>query len=147
MKISNLAVLATCVANLLVLSGCEEVRIPYGKLPSKAKAFIETFFPNESCIYAERERDDGRREYKVELSDGTEIGFYESGDWKSVDCKYSLLPAGIVPQAIVDDLAVRFPEARISKAARERGGYEIAIGNGLELIYSADGTFIREDRF
>ena len=88
MKISNLAVLATCVANLLVLSGCEEVRIPYGKLPSKAKAFIETFFPNESCIYAERERDDGRREYKVELSDGTEIGFYESGDWKSVDCKY-----------------------------------------------------------
>ena len=147
MKITNLAVLATMFAGLLALSGCEEMRIPYGKLPSKAKAFIETFFPNESCIYAERERDDGRKEYKAELSNGTEIEFYESGDWKKVDCKYSLLPEGIVPQAIVDDLAVRYPGAGIYKAERERGGYEISIGNGLELIYSADGTFIREDIF
>ncbi len=109
MKISNLAVLATCVANLLALSGCEEVRIPYGKLPSKAKAFIETFFPNESCIYAERERDDGRREYKVELSDGTEIGFYESGDWKSVDCKYCC-PRASSPKRSSTTLRYDIPE-------------------------------------
>ena len=50
-------------------------------------------------------------------------------------------------QAIVEDLAVRYPGAKIYKAERERGGYEIKITGGLELIYSADGTFVREDMY
>ena len=99
-----------------------------------------------SCVYAERERDDGRREYEAKLSNGTDLEFHGTGQWKKVDCGYSFLPAGIVPQAIIEDLAVRYPGAKIYKAKRERGGYEIKITGGLELIYSADGTFVREDR-
>lgn len=141
-------VLATMVASMLLLTGCDdEERISYGKLPSAARTFIETFFPTESCVYAERDRDDGRREYEARLSNGTEIKFDASGEWTEVDCKFSLLPEGIVPQTIVEDLAVRYPEAGIYKISREMGGYEVAISGGLELIYSADGTFIREDRF
>ena len=128
------------IAGTLLFTECASMRIPYRRLPAKAKAFIETYFPAESCVYAERDRDDGRKEYEVKLSNA-------SGDWKKVDCGYSFLPAGIVPQAIVEDLAARFPGSKIYKAERERGGYEISIGNGLELIYSADGTFIREDIF
>ena len=63
-----------------------------------------------------------------------------------MDCGYSFLPAGIVPQAIIEDLAVRYPGAHSYNATRERGAYEIKIPGGLELIYSADGTFVREDR-
>lgn len=143
-----MVVLATIVASLLLSTGCErddEQRIPYEKLPAAARTFIETYFPAESCLYAERERDDGRREYEVKLSDGTDIDFHGMGEWKKVDCGYSFLPAGIVPAAIVEDLTVRYPEAKIYKAERERGGYEIELGNGLELIYSADGTFVRAD--
>lgn len=135
------------IAGTLLFTECASMRIPYRRLPAKAKAFIETYFPAESCVYAERDRDDGRKEYEVKLSNGTDIDFHASGDWKKVDCGYSFLPAGIVPQAIVEDLAARFPGSKIYKAERERGGYEISIGNGLELIYSADGTFIREDIF
>ncbi len=79
----------------------------------------------------------------MKLSNGTDIDFHASGDWKKVDCEYSFLPAGIVPQAIVDDLAERFPGARISKAERERGGYKLTLGSGAEMIYAADGRFIR----
>ncbi len=76
-------------------------------------------------------------EYKVELSDGTEIGFYESGDWKSVDCKYLLLPAGILPRADRRRHCGTISRSRyLQGRLRKRGGYEIAIGNGLELIYS-----------
>ncbi len=74
------------------------------------------------------------------------LEFHGTGQWKKVDCGYSFLPAGIVPQAIIEDLAVRYPGAKIYKAKRERGGYEIKITGGLELIYSADGTFVQEDR-
>ena len=135
--------LAALVAGVLLFTECASMRIPYRRLPAKAKAFIETYFPAESCVYAERDRDDGRREYEVKLSNGTDIDFHASGDWKKVDCEYSFLPAGIVPQAIVDDLAVRFPGGRISKAERERGGYKLTLGNGAEMIYSSDGGFVR----
>ncbi len=148
MKIKHYAMIATAlVAGVVLFTECASMRIAYRRLPARAKTFVETFFPGERCVYAERDRDDGCREYEVKLANGTDIDFHASGDWKKVSCEYSFLPAGIVPQAIVDDLAVRFPEARIYKVDRERGGYEITIGNGLELIYSADGTFIRAETF
>ena len=135
--------LAALVAGVLLFTECASMRIPYRRLPTKAKAFIETYFPTESCVYAERDRDDGRREYEVKLSNGTDIDFHASGDWKKVDCEYSFLPAGIVSQAIVDDLAERFPGARISKAERERGGFNLTLDRGAKMIYAADGRFIR----
>lgn len=124
-----------------------EMRIPCCWLPSGAKTFVATYFPDADCVYAEREWEDGRREFEVKFSDGTDIEFRASGEWKKVDCGYSFLPAGIVPQAIVEDLAVRYPGSTIYKIERERGGYEITIGNGMELIYASDGTFVRADAY
>lgn len=139
------AVLAAMLACLLILAGCDdEVRISYGKLPSQAQAFIETFFPAESCVRAEREKDNGRKEYKVELSNGTQIEFNASGQWIEVDCQFSALPAGVLPEAVSAHMAGHYPQAVPYKVERQIGGYEVSISGGLELIYSADGTFVRE---
>lgn len=135
------------IAYLLLAVGCKDDReIPYHKLPAKAQNFIETFFPSESDIYAEREHNDGDKEFEVRLGGGIEIEFDSDGNWKSVDCRFSTVPEGIVPQNIVADVAVRYPGVGIHKAERMPGGYEISTGNGLELLYSADGTFVRIDR-
>ena len=147
-RITNTAVLTALFSLLLGLSVCDdEERISYGRLPAAARTFIETYFPAESCVYAERDRDDGRREYEVRLSNGAEIKFDAQGQWFEVDCKFSLLPAGIVPQTIAADIAARYPGAGAYKVERAMGGYEISIGSGLELIYSAAGTFVREERY
>ena len=147
-NISTSAVLTAFLFLLLAAWGCDdEERISYGKLPSAARTFIETYFPTESCVYAERDRDDGRREYEVRLSNGAEIKFDAQGQWFEVDCKFSLLPAGIVPQTIAADIAARYPGAGAYKVERAMGGYEISIGSGVELIYSAAGTFVREERY
>lgn len=143
-----MVMLAVIAASLLSLTGCDDEReIPYSKLPAAAKNFIETYFPKESCVYAQREKEDGRKEYEARLSNGTELEFNQLGEWKKVDCKFSTLPEGIVPQKIKLDIQTRYQAAGIYKAEREYGGYEISIGNGLELIYSEDGTFIREERY
>ena len=133
------------LVGMLGLQSCDDEReISYGKLPSLARAFIETYFPDQSVSYAERDKDDGRREYSVVLSNGTEIDFDQNGDWESVDCKFSVLPEGIVPQSIDEDMAIRYPDAKAYKIERQLGGYELSIGQGRELVYAADGTFIRE---
>lgn len=107
---------AALVAGVLLFTECASMRIPYRRLPAKAKAFIETYFPAERCVYAERDRDDGRREYEVKLSDGTEIDFHATGDWKKVECEYSFVPAGIVPQTIY-----RRPRTALSRRTYYRG--------------------------
>ena len=111
-RITNTTVLTALFSLLLGLSACDdEERISYGRLPAAARTFIETYFPTESCVYAERDRDDGHREYEVRLSNGAEIKFDAQGQWFEVDCKFSLLPAGIVPQTIAADIAARYPGA------------------------------------
>lgn len=134
------------LAGILTLAGCDdEQRISYGKLPAAARTFIEHYFPENRVTYAEREKDDGRREYKAVLDNGTELQFDGSGMWESVDCKFSLLPEGIIPEPIAADIAARYPDAAAYKIERELGGYEIGLNNGLQAIYAADGTFVREE--
>lgn len=49
---------------------------------------------------------------------------------------------------IAADIAARYPGAPAPyKVERAMGGYEISIGSGVELIYSAAGTFVREERY
>ena len=52
------------------------------------------------------------------------------------------MPAGILPEAIMTDIANRYPNAVVYKAEKQLGGYEIDI-NGWELYYDKQGVFIR----
>ena len=81
---------------VLSLSGCDDEKtIGYEDLPGSARAFIEQYFPGRSVVRAQREKDDGTRQYEATLDDGTELSFDASGSWYEVDCKFSLLPEGI----------------------------------------------------
>lgn len=147
-RITNTAVLTAFFSLLLGLSSCDdEERISYGRLARRRRVHLSRRdFPRESCVYAERDRDDGRREYEVRV-ERLRNQIDAQGQWFEVDCKFSLLPAGIVPDIIAADIAVRYPGAGMYKVERAMGGYEISIGSGLELIYSSNGTFVREDRY
>lgn len=136
------------MAGIFALAGCdEERRINSDRLPEEARAFISQYFPGKDIIYAEKDRDDRTVSYTVRLSDGAEIDFDEDGGWTSVDCNLSPIPEGIVPQAIYDHLETYVPGGTdIFKAERMWGGYEITIRDGRDLIYDADGAFVREDR-
>ena len=70
--------LMAVLSGLMVLAGCDEDReIKSDRLPDAAKSFISQYFPAESILYAEKDRDDRTVSYSVRLSDGTEIDFDE----------------------------------------------------------------------
>ena len=140
--------LMAVLSGLMVLAGCDEDReIKSDRLPDAAKSFISQYFPAESILYAEKDRDDRTVSYSVRLSDGTEIDFDEDGVWTSVDCNFSPVPSGIVPEPIYTHLGAYVPGGtEIFKVEKMWGGYEITIKDGRELIYDAEGVFVREDR-
>ena len=146
-KRKSFTVGATILALACILLYCMygEMCIPYQWLPKQAKDFLESNFPKDRCLCAERKHDDALIEYEVQLVGGTKLEFTSSGEWKKIDCGYSFVPSGIVPQTISSDVKSRCPNGHICKIERAHGGYKVKAGSGPELIYAADGTFIRTD--
>lgn len=132
---------------ILTVVSCDkdEKEIGYDALPQKAQLFIAQYFPMAECSRIVRDKDDGTTEYEAWLSDGTELDFDKQGDWTSVDCKFSALPEGILPEAIATDIATRYPDAVPYKVEKQPVGYEIDIPC-WELYYNYQGTFIRAER-
>jgi hypothetical protein len=113
-------------------------------LPVQAQQFVKQYFPSATYTYVEKEKDNGKWEYEATLNDGTKIDFNNKGEWKSVDCKFSALPSGIIPDVIVADIAKRYPSQQPYKIEKEIGGYEIDIP-GYDLYYNSAGKFIRAE--
>ena len=131
---------------MLATAACDkEKEIGYDALPSQARQFIEQYFPGVECTRIVRDKDNGTTEYEAWLSDGTELDFDNQGQWTNVDCKFSALPDGILPEAIATDITTRYPDAVPYKVEKQPGGYEIDI-SGWELYYNYQGTFIRAER-
>ncbi len=143
---NKIFIFLTLLAGILSIQSCDdEKQISFGKLPEAAQAFVNQYFSSEEVVFVEREKDDGKRDYKVMLANGTELDFNESGAWTSVDCKFSSLPAGLIPAAIASHIATNYPQAVPYKIEKEIGGYEISVTGGYNLLYSTDGTFIRQE--
>lgn len=147
MKLKCIKLLATVLGSLLVLMGCDDEKtIGYSELPLSARTFIEQYFPARTALHVQREKDDGRRKFECTLDDGTQLEFDASGAWMEVDCKFSALPAGILPETISAHLGEHYPQAIPYKIERQPGGYEVSISGSLELIYNAEGRFVREQQ-
>ena len=140
--------ITTLFAMLLVLftvsCSSEDKEFDNVALPIPAQLFVKQYFADATYSRVEKEKDDGFWEYEVWLSDGSQVEFDEKGEWKSVECKYSVLPKGIIPSVIAEDIAKRHPDLKPYKIEKEVGGYEIDIP-GYDLYYSYNGMFIRDE--
>lgn len=114
------------------------------QLPDTSSNFVEQFFPGIEIVYAEKDEDDGIITYELKLADGTEIEVDENGNWLEVECFRRALPAGIVPQQIVDYVAQAYPNIDIVGIEREDKGYEIKLRNGVELEFDANFNIIND---
>ena len=117
--------------------------------------FIRENFSHTNVLTAEKEREDGSRQYNVRLADGTEMEFDAKGNWKSIECEFSLLPEAALLPVISEYIASNYPGAKAYKIDRKFGGYEVDIApaagqtpaaGDIELIFNAFGEFVRESR-
>ena len=73
--------------------------------------------------------------YEVMFTNSIKIEFYKDGKWKEIDCKYSVLPEGIVPEQIATYVNSNFPGVKIHAIDRDRRDIEVELTNGLELTF------------
>ena len=115
------------------------------QLPQTAQQFIKTHFPKEKVAFAKLERDFLETTYEVLFTNSTKLEFNKNGEWKEVDCKYSTVPAQIVPAQIAQYVAQNYPDAQVVQIDRDRRDYEVKLTNGWELTFDLNFNLIDID--
>lgn len=119
----------------------DDTPIPVEQLPDAAKTFVQTNFKDKKIIYAEKDWNS----FECRLNDGTKIEFNKKGTWKKIDCKAGAIPDGLVPAAIQEYVKSNFPDCIITKAEKERYGYDIELSNDIDLKFNYQGALIGMD--
>ena len=119
--------------------------ISVSELPEKAQQFIRQHFPNEKVSFAKMERVLFDTTYEVIFTSSSKVEFLRNGDWKEVDCKYSTVPAAIIPQQIAQYVSQYYPDTSVVQIDRDKRDYEVKLTNGLELTFDLKFNLIDID--
>lgn len=127
----------------LVMASCggSGKEISYDALPEKARQFIGLYFQDMECVRIVQKKDNGATGFEAYLTDGAKLEFDGSGEWTSLDCKFSALPNGILPENIITYIDNRYPDSVVRKAEKLPSGYEINITRGGSF-YNVQCTFV-----
>lgn len=119
--------------------------VSYSNIPVQAQAFIEKYFKSTDVSYIEREIDGVHYEYNVYLKNATEIEFDHQGNLKSIDCRVTPIPAGIVPEMVMQYVTVHYPNHIVVEYAIGFRRITIELGSGIELFFDLEGNFLGMD--
>lgn len=119
--------------------------ITVGELPAASQQFIKTHFADLEVSYAKVDEEMFDKDYKVVFVNGSKVEFTKNGQWKEVECKFTEVPAGIVPQQIADYVTKNFAGRKVVSIDRDRRDYEVKLDNGLELKFDLKFHLIEID--
>lgn len=132
----KILLLLVCLFSLQTVVRADDDRpIAVTQLPASAQQFIKKHFAGNQVAFAKMEKDWFSKSYDVTFTNGNKLEFDEKGEWTEVDCKYTSVPAAIVPKAIADYVAQNYKDIRILKIDRDTRDYEVKLSNRLELKF------------
>lgn len=151
MNVRKLLAFFPILLGVWMLSSCDdEKKIDFGDLPSEARSFIENYFPSADILSIVQEKEDGRKEYQVKLSDGTDMEFDEDGEWTNIECYFSPLPTGILPANVIMKVEELHPEAYINGVEKELGGYVVEVtdagGIDWDMRFNAQFEYVSQSQ-
>ncbi len=140
----NFLLLLLSMFTLVACADSKSMPITFEQLPNEAQTFIQKHFPSVQIDYILME-DGWNTEYEVRLSNGTKVEFNEQGDMRQVDCEYGSVPESILLNPIKSYLQTHFPNTNVTEYHVERKEIKVELNTGIELVFNAQGGFLRID--
>lgn len=116
------------------------------QMPQQAQQFIKKHFPKSSVALAKMEVDLFSKSYEVLFTNGDKLEFDSKGAWTEVNCKYSAVPAEIIPAAIKTYINQHYPDTKIIKIEKDSRDYEVELSNKWEIKFDKKFNVIDIDR-
>lgn len=131
---------------MLSLSACSEKEevITMNELPSQARTFISTYWPNVEATALLKETHGCSTEFKVILADATTIDFDKKGVWEDVENNVGI-PTGFILKPITDYVAQHFSGAQIIEISKDKKNFDVELNTGINLVFDVNGNFKRID--
>lgn len=115
------------------------------QLPQSAQQFIKTHFGDSKVAIAKMETDWFDKSYDIIFTDGNKLEFDKQGNWKEINCKYSAVPASVMPEQIQKYVTENYPGAQVLKIERDKRDYEVKLSNKWELKFDLQFNLIDID--
>lgn len=131
-----LAILMAMFVCVAVVKADNEVPVTVNELPATAQTFINTHFKDKKVALAKKETGFFELSYDVIFTDGNKLEFDRNGNWKEVNCKYSSVPAAVVPQQISDYVKANYAGINILSIEKDDREYEVRLANRVELTFT-----------
>lgn len=110
-------------------------------LPDQTTDFLKKYFKKDSIDYASMNNID----YVITLKSGTVVTFSKDGSWKSVDGNFKPIETKYIDNKIMKLVKQQHPKAKVLKASRTYGGYDIVLDNRMTLVFDSNGILLRQD--
>ena len=101
--------------------------------------------PQQAQLFTKMESDLFNKSYDVIFTNGNKVEFDKKGNWKEVDCKYSAVPAAVIPEPIQKYVKDNYPDTKILKLERDKKEYEVKLTNRTELKFDINFNLIDID--
>lgn len=116
-------------------------------LPQAAKDFLAEHFTDIAITRVVKDTE-GSTEYEVKLANNFKIEFSADGIWREIEGYGLEIPTSILaelPAGIVSYVTTNHATSAITKLEISRGNYEVDLTGNIEIVFSANGEFIRYD--
>ena len=142
----KILVLFVCLFSLQTVVRADNDRpITVAQLPAAAQQFIKKYFADVNVAFAKEEKDFFKTSYEVLFANGNKAEFNSSGEWSELYCKYTVVPAELVPAQIADYVKQYYAGANVLKIERGYADYEVKLSNRLELTFNKQFQLIDID--
>ena len=131
---------------LLPVHADDDKPIQFSGLPRTAQQFVMQNFADKKVALAKMESDFFGKNYDVIFVNGDKVEFDRSGNWKKIKCKYSQVPASLVPNPSMGYVRDNSPECKIIEVEKEGNTYEAKLSNGWELKFNKNFELIDLDK-
>lgn len=74
--------------------------------------------------------------YDIIFTNGDKVEFDRNGNWTELKCKYSQVPARLIPAAISSYVKKNYPSTKVLEIERDRNEYDVKLSNGIELTFN-----------
>lgn len=112
--------------------------IPVNQFPTTAQQMIKQHFGDKKVAVSKVETDMLSKSYEVIFTDGDKVEFDGKGNWEEIDCRFSSVPAGIIPAPIMNYVKENYPDTIIKKIEKDRREYEVKLSNRVELSFDME---------
>lgn len=139
--------LVAAVALVAISCDDDERVVSENALPQAARDFLAEHFTDIALTRITKDTE-GSTEYEVKLANGFKIEFNADGIWREIEGYGLEIPESILaelPTGIVTYVETNHAANAITKLEMSRGNYEVDLTGGIEIVFSANGEFIRYD--